>query len=265
MRTMSPAPDSDTREDRIMDIDEIQVREKTLFDEWQNCRDYPHPQFVEDGVLNPTVWSGMSPRLLFVLKEANSPAPGRWDMRGGLRQGAWSVNEDTKKEETWRNFQVIARWVHDLTSGGKALDWSQINDEALGNPGVKFKQQALNKAAIVNVKKIGGGPECNMEQLKAYAAACGQFLKRQIRLYKPDLVVWSASAGIFGSIYPEEERTPWERTTRGITWCSLKAWPCGVVDFYHFGYRAPAVFMHYALVDACREVLAKLHKTEAGR
>ncbi len=243
-----------------MTQDELTRKEADLFDRWEKA----HKEhgvglgFTKDGIVDFDRYWQTHPRLLYLLKEANwhDEDPVDYensDEREGLRLGGYNPPCDTaegKEPRKWRNFQVIARWTYQLTADA-AVRWEDIDDEANSED---FRRQQLQKIAFVNLKKVGGSSVCNADKLASYAELFGKFVREQIGLYRPDIIICNGTAELVEKyVFSQEEREPSRRASNTIWWFKIKPWPCAVVDMYHFGARMNAKTLHYYLVNACKE------------
>ena len=86
----------------------IRDSEEELFAEWRAKR----PGFVSDGVVHEDTYLQSSRKLLFVLKEVNSPGVGDWDLRDFLKRG--------DRPQTWDN---VTRWVEGIRRLTEDIPW----------------------------------------------------------------------------------------------------------------------------------------------
>ncbi|MBS0568039.1 MAG: hypothetical protein JSS59_11630 [Proteobacteria bacterium] len=217
----------------------ISVREDALFSEWKVHR----PAFVADGVVNETDYIGSSPRLLFVLKEVNDPDGGDWDLREFLRTGG--------RPATWDN---LARWIEAIRSP-TILPWEQI--ETID---IQRRTAALRSIAAVNLKKTPGWYTSDPNEVSRFADEDSKFLRLQIDLYKPHLVICCGTGDWYKHIMDASNLREWRRTNRGV-WYYVDATDVPVLAFAHPEARVPAQYLHYALLDAVRELRGSLPQT----
>ncbi len=129
-------------------MSELNDREETLFDEWERNLRSEGKGFVRDGVVCARSYESSSPRIVFVLEEANDPG-GTWDLRGFLRDGA--------QGQTWNN---VTRWTRGILTLPRIVPW-----EALEVIDKRARAETLRKIVAVNIKKTPGGgndQECNI-------------------------------------------------------------------------------------------------------
>ena len=230
-----------------MNFKDLERIEEKLFDEWSST--HGSKQFIKDGILNNELFNGTSPKILLLAKEANDPDNDvNWDLREGLRKGGKGENGNI-----WRNWNVVARWVCNLMDDTKS--WSQLK-----SVDIEFRKKWLNKIAVINAKKTGGGSSHDWTGFPEYVKNYGDFVYQQISLYKPNLIIggvyhWSVYKSIFKDDLSNE--MDYRRTSHDIGWFKLKGWDCIVIDYFHHGYRIPHPMLHYGLIDAYKEIKLK--------
>lgn len=109
-------------------------------------------------------------KILFVLKEAN-----RKDGDADLCEFLLSESSPTYRK-TWNN---VARWIKALLVQGDHPEYVSRSDKSFW----------LRKAAVMNLKKVGGGSSSNDGTIREYSRADREFLKEQIVLYQPDIII----------------------------------------------------------------------------
>ncbi|MCA9666635.1 MAG: hypothetical protein KC503_13630 [Myxococcales bacterium] len=214
----------------------IRQREQALFRRWKKRR----PDCVGDGVVDEGVYLAARPRLLFVLKEVNSPGNSDWDLRDFLAKGG--------RSQTWNN---VTRWVEGLRRLDSDIPWSElasISDER--------RKQALDTIAAVNLKKDPGGSTTKAKELISAVAQDRDLLCEQIRLYDADIIIACGSlvAGQLVSVL--DLPASWPSTRRGIQHCEDESGAI-VFAYSHPEARVHNSLLHYGLVDAVREVWAR--------
>ena len=146
----------------------IKDREQLLFAEWKEKRQYDY--FVSDGVFDEDELNRQKYRLLFVLKEAN------WE-NASVDLCEFLLSE--KSSEYWKTWNNVARWTKAILDGG---DYPQY----ISKPD---KTYWLRKIVAMNLKKVGGDERAEDETIYSYAQNDRFFIKRQIELYDPDIIV----------------------------------------------------------------------------
>lgn len=145
----------------------ILEEQEVLFTEWQNDNKYLY--FIRDGIFCEEEWNRQPLKILYVLKEAN------WT--GSVNLCEWLLSEPAKNY--WKTWNNIARWTKALIAGG---EYPQKVSKA-------DKSYWLKKIAFLNLKKVGGGSRANDGEIRNYAIRDKEFIKRQIILYNPDIII----------------------------------------------------------------------------
>ena len=213
--------------------------EDSLFDEWDGGE-----RLVRDGAVDAACYEQCARKVLFVLKEANDPGGGAWDLRGFLRAG------QRGRGATWHN---VARWAEGIRCLPCVVPWSELERRKL----------SLRSIVAVNLKKVPGGSNADIGAIRDFAHANREILRRQFALYKPDLVVGcgrDVSDILFGAVY--DLREDWAVTSNGIWHAGfndihdqLLAHPARYVAYWHPGVRWPANLLHYGLTRAVAEAV----------
>jgi hypothetical protein len=216
---------------------EISARENKLFAQWELRR----RDLVRDGVVDEAAFSKSRPKVLFLLKEVNSPGHGGWDLREFIRR-------DAGQPQTW---DLVTRWVLGIKNIKNDAAWAELETIT-----PQQRREALVSVVLMNLKKTPGGQTSNDAELKRVAREDSDLLKQQYRLYDPDLVVCCGSivAELFEEVIQEPPSGPWASTKRGIRYKQLGSGKY-VVGFSHPEARVDHSLLYYGLVDAVREIL----------
>ena len=213
----------------------LNAREDALFEEWKRLLAHPSEAFVPDGAVCAETYESTWPRIVFLLKEVNDPGGGDWDLRDFLRGGG--------RWQTWNN---VTRWTEGILALPEIRPWRDLEyiDE-------NARIHALKKIAAVNIKKTPGGGAADVDGLRAFARANREFLRRQLDLYRPDVIVGcgsDVSAVLFEDLNGDIE---WHRSVRGTRYAALGS--ATYFDYYHPAARVSASLLHYGLIDSVRE------------
>jgi hypothetical protein len=207
--------------------------EEELFAEWRACR----PDFVADGVANEEAYLESSRKLLFVLKEVNSPGDGGWDLRDLLRT--------PDRYQTWNN---ITRWVEGIRRLPQDAPWHEfieVDEER--------RRQALISIAAVNLKKSPGGHTTDAAELAKIAEEDKIFLNKQFLLYDADFIICCGTSDVFHWLVSICENPDWKVTSRGIMFHEYKPGKF-VISYSHPEARCAPSLLYYGLIDAVREI-----------
>ena len=220
----------------------LNEQENDLFKEWKHDLGQQGESFVCDGAVCGETYQSTTPRFLFLLKEVNDPEGGNWDLREFLRKGG--------QGQTWNN---VTRWTRGILALPERLAWQELE-----NIDPEARIEALKKIAAVNIKKIPGGGAADLGGLYDFAHANDGFLRRQLDLYRPHLIVGcgaDVTRVFFDAVYPDTD-TRWRRSLRGQWYREFDG--ATYVDYYHPNYPIPANLLHYGLIDSLRELPAPL-------
>lgn len=146
----------------------IKEKEKELFARWRTERGYKY--FISDGVLDEAEWNKQSCKILFVLKEAN------WE-NSNADLCEFLLSESSPSY--WKTWNNVARWIKALIEKGEYPRYVSKSD----------KSYWLRKAAVMNLKKVGGDSVAEDETIRDYSKADRKYLKEQIELYAPDIII----------------------------------------------------------------------------
>ena len=240
----------------------IREQEDKLFDEWKNARPN-RTGFVPDGVVSEEDYLNSDLKIVFILKEVNDPGSKGWDLRKYLRGGA------DKGGTTWNN---VARWVYGIRNRESMPEWIYERKNRKPIPewkdfpeaDKKDRAEQLKTICAFNLKKEPGGSSTDYEKLKAIAKEDSLFIRRQYKIYNPDLTICCGSdSGSTGDMFRDamgytdtEETEGWKQTKRGVWWYESGEEKY-VVIFNHPSARIRGSFLFYGLVDAVNEIYDK--------
>lgn len=183
-----------------------------LFAEWENTVDGHNGRFVKDCIINEKAWEQINPKILFVAKEAN---------QSGNQQPGDFRNDWITETKDYPFKCRIAEWSYGIINNFPSFD-------SIANT-VADHREMLNRIAFLNIKKTGGGGT-QSEELGNHFNKNLSFLKRQIEIISPDIIILALSftknfnAGLFDEMV-------WKGSGYGINvgkWKNAK-----LIDFYH--------------------------------
>jgi uracil-DNA glycosylase len=163
-----------------------------LFDDW--VQSYPHayrPDFHKDGIVHERLYRGEATRVLYVSLEPNSRG-GRYDRyRGSDLRNVWG------EIGLGKSFDLnLARWTQVLLDGRTEYF----------TPDAEGAKQQLRRVAIMNLKKLAGSGRANLEAVSIQAWRDKEYIRRQVALVRPTVVVTCGVAAnrLFGCIIKED-------------------------------------------------------------
>jgi len=213
----------------------IHEKEERLFDEWSPKRE----GFVKDGVVDEESYESSERKLMFVLKEVNSPGGGNWDLREYVHGGA--------RPQTWNN---IARWAHGIKNIKNEINWKEIREIT-----DEQRKEQLKSICTINLKKSPGGHTTDNKALEDIAKEDKEFLNRQFEIYHPDLVICCGSVvrWLFHELVEFQEKPDWKMTTRGIRYHEFQEMKY-IIEYSHPEARVADCLLYYGLIDAVKEI-----------
>jgi len=206
--------------------------ENKLFSTWPKTA---KGGIVADGVVDPATFLKQEKRIVFVLKEANDPDGGDWDLREFASRGA--------RAATWNN---LVRWTRILQAFPKKLPTSEIK-----TIGQSDRIETLKTIAMMNLKKVPGCATAIRQPILDSAREHSSKLHEQLSLYDPDIVV-ACGDPVFNSLkdFVCAEHTHYRSEKRPHN-CHAFSWGkrAQVFDFWHPQTRRSAQFLADALYD----------------
>lgn len=163
-----------------------------LLNEWRSqvVREAGH--FVEDGAVCQESWSKAKLRVLFLLKEPNGYKGEHGPLNELLRKAATTNPGSAMWDRP--TFHNIGRWAYGLANYSHGAPGYQEANKAY--------KTAVLECAYINIKKSSGGARATKE-VAVHAAKYAAFLRRQVDLLAPDIVVCGGTYSILKEhVYP---------------------------------------------------------------
>ncbi|WP_305909457.1 hypothetical protein Q9L42_005370 [Methylomarinum sp. Ch1-1] len=148
-------------------IDELMAAWKEAFPEgWH---------FNHDGVISKENWDISGKRVLFVLKETNK----------AKQNVVTAINRaiDVKKSGWWKGkvLRRVGRWAYGIQNYDGVVP--PLKDAKLN------EKNAIKNIAYINIRKTSGSATTNKKAFDTHASEFAPFVRRQVELIKPDVVV----------------------------------------------------------------------------
>lgn len=224
----------------------IREKEDQLFNDWM--KNYTEGTFVKDGIPFPDLYQKSDVKILFMLKDANlgnsSSNQGVFDLRGQL---------STDPHAWWSK---VSEWCYVLENGGSDKSWSEIRSHVRKSDSNTNLRDALSSYGFVQTKKIGGLGSISRDELKKYVENDEEFLRKQIEIYEPDIMVCCGTADFLSKILSSDSR---RETANGVGYYSARVGhkTTFLVDYCHpsarMGSKVAGV-VAYGLNDAVCEL-----------
>ena len=214
----------------------LSEQENALFDEWRHRLGNDAQSFVPDGAVCGETFESTSTRIVFLLKEMNDPGGGNWDLREFLRSGGQGA--------TWNN---VTRWTRSILALPNLLPWEDLEDVD-----ENARIEALKRIAAVNPQKVPGGATAYVDELHNFVYRNCEFLRRQLELYRPNLIVGCGGAVaevLFREVYPKPE---WRQSVQGIRYAEIER--ATYLDYYHPNARISKKLLHDWLIESLRDL-----------
>lgn len=218
-------------------------------------------KIVNDGIVNEKIWDETFPKIVFILKETNEHDSSLTKL---LNKPFFTIDDKIITDEsrrikdlrpTWFN---IARWTYGLTNLYKNKE--EINWKNLNSNDDWYKKDwldELKKVAVINIKKTPGKAIADNKELIKAIEGYGHLTWKQIKNYKPNIVIFCGVSWIFNKYYLENEniitKGDWEQTKTGYWYFKLEKPKCLFIQYWHPNAHFPNNMMFYSLIDIVKE------------
>lgn len=152
---------------------------RQLFEQWSTTK-HDANDFFRDGIIDEETWNSTSPKILYILKEVHETAKAgnAWSIAEMLSDAAQAPVWNNDLSATWAN---VIRWTFGLTEPiytyhPKLHDFGSL-------------RSGLRRCAVLNLKKTRGGADADMEQVGKAAADNREWIKREIAIIDPDIII----------------------------------------------------------------------------
>ena len=134
--------------------------------------------FSRDGVVDEDSFGRARRRVLFILRETNDFWTSN-EFRGDLRE---FLRETLK----WQLWHTLGRWAFGILNDFP--DYPECNDR-------RKIHDAICQVAVMNLKKITGGKESDLEEINETAHRDKEFIRREVDFIDPEVVVACGTRG----------------------------------------------------------------------
>lgn len=218
-----------------------------LMKEWsESHRQRKWTTFISDGVVNENKYLTSRPKICFFLKEAYSKEPA----------GDWSLTEWLSEGAMTRMWSTVAEWTYGLThtTSSSIPHRPQLS--------AAEKTELLQSIAIVNVKKSNGAVQSDYHDLLQYADADREFLKRELSILKPDIIVCGNNSSMLRLLYGATIQQNGKVSSNGdIDYAFMNKNGYAllgnqiILDFYHPANQYPAIMNYYTVCSLYQQAL----------
>ena len=202
---------------------------QAVLEKWKKRPLHATETFVSDGPIDPDRWLEIPRRVLFLAKEAYGyTGPGEtWDLPKLVRE-EWKG----PKFNFWWTLGYWAYGIQRLTNGGpipsnpKASElWKEVTESVLAS-------------AIVNIKKSGGCPSSDDDDLRKYVHADRDLIERQVECLSPHVMVCCNTWHLVKDVWRHAEQI--SEQVHNIDGMLM-------LDFWHPAARYPDVMTYYTV------------------
>lgn len=198
--------------------------------------------FISDGISCPEQWFAQEVRPLFLLKEAYG-GKGDWDLRDHFMK-----DEEMVGNITWRR---ITQWTRGIM--GTTADEMPPFEKCEGP--IRFGNEHLQKIAVVNVKKSGGKPRSDHDDLAEYAKYDRDEIAAQIRLIDPTVIICGYTCNYLSIAMAPNLKE--ERNSNLFYFLNLNGHETIVLDYWHPSNQYPDLMNYYGLMGAYQQALRR--------
>ncbi len=202
----------------------------SLFERWRQSREEYEDKFSKDGIIKESAWLGASPKLLFLLKETNDFPDDIRVLIPNYWKGLW-VN--------------VGRWAYGLQKTAKGCIPSFTEASQPHN-----YKTAGESSAIMNLKKSPGKNQSNMEEIRGKAQYDKDFIKEELDIIQPEIVVCGAKFEIAKKIISELNCKPIDEDSK-----CYKIGETLWIDYCHPSARFRYDMMYYSLISLYQNYL----------
>lgn len=202
--------------------------------------------FIADGAVDYAAYERMNPRICFFLKEAYS--------KNG--DADWSLTEWLASGAMTRMWGTAAEWAYGImhTTADFIPHKPQLSHAE--------KTEYLKTLSIVNVKKSNGNVQSDYADLLRCAAADRAFLKRELDILNPTVIVCGNNSSLLRLLYGAKPQANGKVSAEGeIPYQFMNENGYAVVgnqiilDFYHPSNQYPSVLNYYAICGLYQQAL----------
>lgn len=150
---------------------------------------------IYDGIVDLEIFKNTYPKVLWILKEVNSPEDEcDWDMREAIK----SLKSSTGLKRGWGNTFTSIVYVSEGIIKNK--EWDEI-PYLYDNPDTI---DVLNSIAFINLKKNPGKSRANTIELYEAYVIYKDLLFKQINLINPDIIIFGGTYLYFKNDIPND-------------------------------------------------------------
>lgn len=218
----------------------------SLMREWsESHRIQGMKNFISDGAVNADTYQNCCPKIAFFLKEAYSREDNcNWSLTEWLNSGALT-----------RMWSTVSEWTYGIRNTTETIipPKPQLANEE--------KTKWLQTIAVVNVKKSNGESCSSYEDLLQYTKNDILYLKRELEILAPDIIVCGNNSSMLRAIYESSIQDNIVHTDSCIDCEFMRKNGYAIIrnqiilDFYHPANQYPAMLNYYTICSLYQQAL----------
>ena len=220
---------------------------KNLMDQWRLETNHIGFVFNYDGIVNEEVWNNeKNKKIMFFLKEAYHSKESE-DQYKEENNSSYFLTEELNNCKPWEMWRKVAVWtaaINNTDINGTL----QYSENAIRNE----EQDLIKSIAVVNVKKSHGTNTSNYENLKGYAVDDNAYIKKEIELIKPKVILCGNNCSLLQIAYPEMNLKELNENHYLIFNDTI------ILDYYHPANQYPNFVNYYAIAGIYQQALKKM-------
>lgn len=168
----------------------------------------------------------------------------------GAKKRKWEggdLREFLNHVDRWQTWNTVARWQYAIANLKEEIDWQRA--DYISN---SFRKTLLKSAAVINLKKEPGNRQSNMKEIKAYAQKDLDFIKSQISIYKPDIVICGGTGNIIKELKILGSFPKWKKSKRDVEFWNFN--DTTILNYRHPGYRTSKKKLFWDVAHTLREI-----------
>lgn len=225
-----------------MTVNDLKEADEQLRAEWFASYANPKIDFIYDGATYPTQWLSSPWRIMCLLKEAHGG--GQWNHAKGIYNdnGLLRVGGSANQALHYR----MVEWLYAVESTLMGAPFNIDSDRA---EDYKHARITMLRSAWVNIKKANGVAYSDNNDLRAVVKRDADFLKRQLKLLSPRIIVCGRTFGLVrDTLFPASQKIT------GAAFSYSTADGVIIMDYYHPA-RKPR-YSYWQLAEEIKRILA---------
>ena len=206
-------------------------KQNKLFSDWKKKYEY----FSSDGIVDFYSYNNATLNITFILKETNEKEDGGYDLAEFLREGAVGGC-------IWNN---VSRF-----SAGIILkkDFDMVEDLDKYD-----RKKYLAPISVINLKKTPGKTTSNDSEIDKFAKDDREFIKNQVEIYRPDLIIFGGTGDIFIKNILNLDTSSWTYVSDYLSYLIYN--DTIIVKTYHPACRKSKKDLFENIVSTIRDIL----------